>query len=192
MRVAENAERDLGIGGLALEILEVYLIVAVALGVDKVAGDVADVIMLGGMHEISVGRGEHEHLFVALAEVPSQLIERGDNAVGGEKILSLGRPAIELVRPVQESLKILGVKNSGISEDAAVKAGAHGVDNDLGSGKLHIGYPHADELVIGIGELHGLIRMENVLTEAVGIHTVGMSAVDYFIKIVFHSNTFPV
>ena len=76
--------------------------------------------------------------------------------------------------------------------EAAVKAGAHGVDNDLGSGKLHIGYPHADELVIGIGELHGLIRMENVLTEAVGIHTVGMSAVDYFIKIVFHSNTFPV
>ena len=69
MRVAENAERDLGIGGLALEILEVYLIVAVALGVDKVAGDVADVIMLSGMHEISVGRGEHEHLFVALAEV---------------------------------------------------------------------------------------------------------------------------
>ena len=47
--------------------------------------------------------------------------------------------------------------------EAAVKAGAHGVDNDLGSGKLHIGYPHADELVIGIGELHGLIRMENCL-----------------------------
>ena len=98
---------------------------------------------------------------------------------------SLGElPAVAAAAPGGEGVVIAVLKDAGVAEDALVQPLADAVDDDVRRGELHVRDPHADELLVLVREHHALVRVEDVVAEAVGVHGVCVAAVDYLVEIV--------
>lgn len=100
------------------------------------------------------------------------------------------RPAVAPVAPAAKRLVVTGIVYARVAKDAPVEALAHPLDHHIGRGELHIGDPHMDELVVGVGERHRAVRVvEYVVAESLELHGVGAGAVDDLVKVVWHGRT---
>ena len=180
--VAVDEEPGLFVGALALEVVPVDAVVPIR--VHEVGADILPRAVVGGIFEIGVGRGEEQHLLVRGADVLHELEERGDDAVGHDELLPPELPAVTAAAPGGEGVKIAFLKDAGIAEDALVQPLADAVYDDVRRGELHVRDPHADELLVLVREHHALVRVEDVVAEAVGVHGVGVAAVYYLVEIV--------
>ena len=91
-----------------------------------------------------------------------------------------------ILAPLGESIIIFVIVQAGVAENAAVDAAPQGVQDLRCHAELHVGHPHADELLVLVGERLLRAGVEDVAPEAVGIQGVGVAAVDDLVKVVGH------
>ena len=174
-----------GIGALLLKVLEVHLKGAVGLFMER-GGQHAHTGVLRRVDKVAVGRGVHQHLFVPGTQRLCQLVQGGNDARRHAQLLFREAPIVVVSAPFGESIVIFVVIQAGIAEDAAVDTAAESVQNLRGHAELHVGHPHADELLVLVGEHLLRAGMEDIAPEAVGIQCIGVAAVDDLVKVVGH------
>ena len=101
-----------------------------------------------------------------------------------DQFLPRKTPAVTGAAPAGQGIVVVTGIQSRISEDLPVDPVFHGLPDLRCHGKLHVGDPHADEILIR--NIKGLVVSgpEDVSTETVGIQCVGIAAVDDRVKII--------
>ena len=189
LRIAPEDQLALGIGALGLKVLIIQHKGAVRpLFQRRING--LDMGVFGRMEKISIRRCVDEHLLVRCTKGLRKLVQRRDDT-GREAQLLLGKfPVIMILAPLGKRIVIIMVVHAGIAENTAVDPLAHLVQ-DLGrNAKIHICHPHADKLIILIGEHFFGTGMENVPAEAVCTQSIGMLPVNDLIKIIHRKHAF--
>lgn len=182
--IAPDDQFCVRIGGLLFEVVEIHL----ELAVNQLQGraDIFLIAVFASVLEEAVRRRREENLFVVVDQVFNELVEGGDDAGREGQLFFWEFPVVHIFTPFGENLIVAVVTEDGIAENAAVDAVLDGLADFWGCGEFHIGDPHADEFVVGVGEGHVRAGVEDVLTEAVCVQGIGVRAVDDFVKVVFH------
>ena len=183
VRVAEEHQRRLGIGALALKVVKVDLPRAVP--VDQVGADAGAGVVIGRVLEVRIRGRDEQDLLVRRADVFHHLEQRRDDAVGHHQLLLRELPAVLFAAPAAERVVIVMTEHARVAEDARVKALPDAVDDHAGRGELHIGDPHAHKFLVLVGERHrALFVVEDVAAETVRVHRVRAAALDDLVKVV--------
>ena len=171
------------ISALLLEILIIQIESPIRILLQRGVQDL-QVGVLGCVQEISIGRCIQEYLLVRSAKRLCQLIESRDDTGSEAKFFLREIPAIVVHAPPEEGLIVAIIINSRIAKDPSIQSGADSVEDIRRNAELHVSNPHSNKLFILVRK--DLVRagMEDVLTEALCIQRIGISAIDNLIKIV--------
>ena len=190
MRIAENAELDLWVGSLLGKILEIDP-VFVILSAQHVRADVFPARLDGGSAEGRIGGRQEEYLFIGLREHRYKVAECGDDAVGEAELLFRRRPAVHPITPAEEGGREAVVGDIGVAENAVLHATVERLQNAGRRGKIHIGDPHTDHLIVRAGEFRGLrVLVKDGAAAFVHADRLRVAPVDAFVKIDGHGGSF--
>ena len=137
--VAEQEGAHLGVGGAALEVVEVDVVGAV--GVDKRAVFHHAAVVADGGEEAVVHRALYEHLVARQREGLDDGRDGGHHTGGVDDPLALYGPLVAAGEPTGEGL-IVGVAHLAVAEHPVLHPAAQGVDDGVGHTEVHVGHPH--------------------------------------------------
>lgn len=145
--VAQQEKADGGVGAVALEVGEVYAVVAVLINEGTLVNPAA--VVAYRREEAVIDGSLDQHLVAGTREGLDDGRERRDHAGGVDDCARVDGPAVARAEPVADS-GVVFLADKGVAEDALVDTAAQGI-GDAGSGpEVHVGNPHGQDVgVIG-------------------------------------------